>query len=206
MSEPAGRRRRPGAGLIVATIALVAAVGGTSYAQTAINGADIRNKSISGQKLKNQSVGTAQLRNLGVQSRDIQSGAITVSKLRTGAVTAPKIARGAIGTAAIANDSITRADLQAAAQVPAVVVRTSAVAGAAAGSLGQASAGCNAGETLIGGGGGIVSAPVAGAALQASRPEPAPGTATPARWLVIMSNGTTGSIEFQAYALCATTS
>lgn len=32
------------------------------------------------------------------------------------------------------------------------------------------------------------------------------GSATPARWLVIMSNGSTGSIEFQAYAVCATTS
>jgi hypothetical protein len=192
--------------MIVATIALIAAVAGTTYAQTAINGADIRNKSIPGQKLKNQSVGTAQLRNLGVQSRDIQSGAVNVSKLRSGAVTAPKIARGAVGTAAIANNSVARADLQAAAQVPNAVVRTSAVAGAATGTLGQASASCNAGETLIGGGGGIVSAPVAGAALQASRPELAPGTATPSRWLVIMSNGSAGTIEFQAYAVCATTS
>src|SRR5262245_3899302 len=206
MSEPGGRRWRPSPSMIVATIALVAAVAGTTYAQTAINGADIRNKTISGQKLRNQSVGTAQLRNLGVQSRDIQSGAIDVSKLRSGAVTAPKIARGAVGTAAIANNSVTRADLQAAARMPNVVVRTSAIAGATTGSLGQASASCNAGETLIAGGGGIVSAPAAGAALEASRPELTPGTATPARWLVIMSNGGAGTIQFQAYAICATAS
>ena len=131
------------------------------------------------------------------------------NRLRSGAdgrTCAPKIARGAVGTAAIANNSVTRADLQAAAQVPNAVVRTSAIAGATTGSIGQASASCKAGETLIGGGGGIVSAPVAGAALQASRPELNAGTATPARWLVIMSNGSTGSIEFQAYAVCATTS
>jgi hypothetical protein len=115
-----------------------------------------------------------------------------------------RIARGAVGTAAIASNSVARADLQAAVRVPSAVVRTSAVARTVNGALGQASASCNAGETLIAGGGGIVSAPVAGAALLASRSEASPGTATPARWLVIMSNNGGGTIELQAFAICAT--
>jgi hypothetical protein len=192
--------------MIVATIALIAAVAGTTYAQTTINGADIKNKSIAGQKLKNQSVGTAQLRNLGVQSADIQSGAITVSKLRSGSVTAAKLARGAVGTAAIANNSVTRADLQAAARVPTTVLRTSVIAGATNGTIQQTAASCNSGETLIAGGGGIVSAPVAGASVLISRPEANPGQAVPVRWLVVMSNNSGGTIQFQAYAVCATTS
>lgn len=203
MAEPSGRRWRPSPAMIVATIALIAAVGGTAIAQSTISGADIRNKSIAGQKLKNQAVGTAQLRDLAVQSRDIQSGAITVSKLRSRSVTAPKIAPGAVGTAAIANNSVTRADLQAAAQVPNAVIRTSAVAGVPAGAVNQASAGCNPGETLIAGGGGITSAPVTTASLLASRPEAASAAGTPARWLVIMGNTGATPIEFQAYAVCA---
>jgi hypothetical protein len=87
-----------------------------------------------------------------------------------------------------------------------VVVRTSAVTGTLNGTLGQVAASCNAGETLIAGGGGIVSAPVAGAAMLSSRPELNPNTATPARWQVIMSNNSGGTIQFQAFALCATTS
>jgi hypothetical protein len=138
-----------------------------------------------------------------VQSRDIQSGAVTVSKLRAGAVTAPKIARGAVGTAAIAANSVTRADLQAAARVPSVAVRTSVIAGAANGTVNQAVATCNQGETLIAGGGGVTSAPAVGAAVLSSRPELAPGTATPARWQVIMGNQSGGTIEFQAFAVCA---
>jgi hypothetical protein len=188
--------------MIVATIALLAAVGGTTYAQTAINGEDIRNKSIAGIKLKNQAVGTAQLRNLAVQSRDIQRGAVNTSKLRSGAVTGPKIARGAVGTAAIAANSVTRADLQAAAQVPNVAVRASATVGVTNGTVNQASASCNAGETLLSGGGGITSPPVPGAAIQSSRPELAPGTVTPARWQVIMENQSGGTVTFQAFAVC----
>jgi hypothetical protein len=187
--------------MIVATIALIAAFAGGAYAQSTINGADITNKSIAGIKLKNQAVGTAQLRDSAVQSRDLQAGAVTVSKLKAKAVTAPKIASGAVGTAAIANNSVTRADLQVAARMPNAVVRTSAIAGATTGTVNQAAAGCNPGETLISGGGGIVSAPVVGASLISSRPE---GTPTPNRWQVIMGNATAGTIEFQAFAICAT--
>ena len=203
MNEPARRGWRPSPAMIVATIALVAAVGGTTYAQTAINGEDIRNKSIAGIKLKNQAVGTAQLRNLAVQSRDIQSGAVNTSKLRSGAVTAPKIFRGAVGTHAIAANSVTRADLQAAAQVPNVAVRASANVGVTNGTVNQAVATCNAGETLIAGGGGVTSPPAVGIAMQASRPELAPGTATPARWQVIMENQSGATATFQAFAICA---
>ena len=203
MKERTRGRWRPSPAMIVATIALVAAVGGTTYAQTAINGEDIRNKSIAGIKLKNQAVGTAQLRNAAVQARDIQIGAVNTSKLRSGAVTAPKIARGAVGTNAIAANSVTRADLQAAAQVPNVAVRASANTGITNGTVNQAVATCNAGETLIAGGGGITSPPAAGIAIQASRPELAPNTATPARWQVIMENQSGGTATFQAFAICA---
>jgi hypothetical protein len=187
--------------MVVATVALVAAVGGTTYAQTAINGADIRAKSIAGAKLKNQAVGTAQLRDLAVQSRDIQSGAVTVSKLRRGAVTGPKIAAGAVGAAAIGQGSVSRADLQASARVPSVTVRTSAIQGVLPGGLGDAQVSCNAGETLISGGAGVISAPAPGIEILANRPE-----AGGARWQGIVFNGSAGTIQFVSHAVCATTS
>lgn len=201
MPEKTGRTWRPSPAIVVATIALVAAVGGTTYAQTTINGADIRAKSIAGTKLKNQAVGTAQLRNFAVQTRDIQTGAVNVSKLQRGAVTAPKIARNAVGTAAIAANSVTRADLQVAARIPNVVVAASPNTGVTNGTVNQAVAVCAAGQTLISGGGGITSAPVPGAAIQSSRPE---GTPVPNRWQVIMENQSGGTVTFQAFAICAT--
>ena len=62
---------------------------------------------------------------------------------------------------------------------------------------------CNAGETLIAGGGGVTSPPAVGIAMPASRPELAPGTATPARWQVIMENQSGATATFQAFAICA---
>ncbi len=204
MTEPSrGWRRRPSPALVVATLALFVALGGTTYAATTINGSSIVNKSITSAKLKNQSVGTAQLKDFGVQRRDIQNGAVTVSKLATGSVTGTKIVSGAVGSAAIANNSVARGDLQPAARVPAVVVRTSTITGVLPGALGEAVATCNSGETLIAGGAGITSAPAPGIEILANRPEPQTSGSAPTRWQGILNNGSAGTVTFTAHAICA---
>ena len=71
--------------MVLATIALIVAVAGTSYALT----------------LPRNSVGTRQLKNK----------AVTAKKLKTSAVSKPKIKKGAVNGAKVANDSLTGADI-----------------------------------------------------------------------------------------------
>lgn len=204
LSERPFHRRRPSAGLVVATIALSVAVGGTAVAATTINGANIKNKSIAGFKLKNEAVGTAQLADSGVQSRDLQNGSVTVSKLQNGSVTGPKLANGAVSGTKIAGSTVTRNNLAATARVPVVIVRQSAIGGVLANSVSEVQATCNAGETLLSGGVGPVSAPALGLSVIASRPQPVGGS--PTSWQVIVGNSSSATQTFVAYAVCATTS
>ena len=48
--------RRPGYANVVATLALVVALGGTSYAAVKITGKDVKNNSLSGKDVKNESL------------------------------------------------------------------------------------------------------------------------------------------------------
>ena len=66
---------------VIATVALVVALGGTSYAVT---------------QLPTGSVGTAQLQNQAVSQMKIKNGAVIAAKLRDGSVTSDKIRNGAI--------------------------------------------------------------------------------------------------------------
>lgn len=70
------RARRPSPALVVACIALVMALGGTSYAAFT---------------LPKNSVGAKQLKKNAVTTRKIKNGAVTNSKIKNGAVTASKI-------------------------------------------------------------------------------------------------------------------
>jgi hypothetical protein len=80
------RLRAPSPALAVSLVALIVALGGTSYAAF---------------RLPMNSVGTKQLRN----------GAVTTKKLRTGAVTAAKLANGGVTTAKLANGAVTGSKL-----------------------------------------------------------------------------------------------
>lgn len=83
---------------VVATLALVVAVGGTTaYAATA---------------LPKNSVGTAQLKTNAVVSGKIKSNAITTGKIKNGAVTATKIKPGAIGPVHLATGAVGTGALQ----------------------------------------------------------------------------------------------
>ena len=79
--------RRPSPALVVSIVALVAALGGTSYAAFS---------------LPTNSVGAGQL----------TKGAVTSSKLKTGAVTSGKLKTGAVTTSKIRNGSVTKAKLK----------------------------------------------------------------------------------------------
>lgn len=88
--------------MVVASIALLVALGGTSVA--AVN------------QLAANSVGTSQLKNNAVTTPKIKNSAVNASKLASNAVATAKIASNAVTNAKIANGTIQPADLSAAAK------------------------------------------------------------------------------------------
>jgi hypothetical protein len=97
-------RHRPSPALVVACIALLAALAGTSVA--AVN------------QLAPNSVATSSIRNSAVTTPKLNNGAVTTAKLKDAAVGRNKIANNAINGAKVANGSLQAADF-AAGQLPA---------------------------------------------------------------------------------------
>jgi hypothetical protein len=89
--------------MVVASFALLVALGGTSIA--AVTAA-----------VPNNSVGTSQLKSNAVTTPKIKNSAVNASKLASNAVTSAKIASNAVTNAKIANGTIQPADLSAAAK------------------------------------------------------------------------------------------
>ncbi len=88
--------------MVVASIALLVALGGTSVA--AVN------------QLAANSVGTSQLKNNAVTTPKIKNSAVNASKLASNAVVTAKIAGNAVTNAKIKNGTIQPADLSSAAK------------------------------------------------------------------------------------------
>ena len=96
------RDHRPSPAMVVASVALLVALGGTSVA--AVN------------QLAANSVGTSQLKSNAVTTPKIKNSAVNASKLASNAVATAKIASNAVTNAKIANGTIQPADLSAAAK------------------------------------------------------------------------------------------
>ncbi len=86
------RLGRPSAALVVSIIALVVALGGTSYAAFT---------------LPRNSVGPRQLKKDAVTTSAIRNGAVTGSKIASNAITAKQLNLGALGTVPSANSANT---------------------------------------------------------------------------------------------------
>lgn len=81
---------------VTATLALIVALGGTSYAAVRVSGkhivdgsvtsADVRNNSLRGKDVRNGTITGADLRNRTVTGADIRNGTITGVKLRKGSI------------------------------------------------------------------------------------------------------------------------
>lgn len=68
--------RPPSASTVIASIALIAALGGTSYAASKITGKDIRNNSVTGKDIRNSSLTTGDIKNGSLRSKDFKKGDI----------------------------------------------------------------------------------------------------------------------------------
>jgi hypothetical protein len=150
--------RRPSAGLIVAVIALVAALAGTAIAapantvkskqivDQAVKTRDIRDLAVTTEKLADQAVTTAKLADSAVDSSKIADFTVADQDLAANSVFTDKIADETISSQDIAQDAVGSSEL-------ALTVRTAQV-NIANGDTGTLTKACNAGEQVMGGGGG----------------------------------------------------
>jgi hypothetical protein len=109
--------------MVVASVALLVALGGTSVAAVV--------------NVPNNSVTTAKIANNAVTTPKIKNSAVNASKIASNAVVSAKIASNAVTNAKIANGTIQPADLSAAAKTsgPSGAQGPSGPAGAAAAAL-----------------------------------------------------------------------
>ncbi|MCM3514882.1 hypothetical protein [Nocardioides sp. P86] len=70
------RLRRPTPSMAVSVMALVVAMGGTSYAAVKISSEDVVNNSLTGQDIKNDSVASIDVKNGTLQAKDFRDGTL----------------------------------------------------------------------------------------------------------------------------------
>jgi hypothetical protein len=179
--------RRPSPALVVACLALLVALGGTSIAAVSA--------------LPSNSVGTAQLK----------ANAVTGPKIKDGQVRSAELANSTITTADVRNGSLLRADF-AAGQVPAgpagptgppgisAVERKDAVSVLNSAAFKELSAVCPTGKRVIGGGARVTGAGVSKISIVDNFPD-SDGT----KWNAAAREVDATALTWQltAYALCA---
>jgi hypothetical protein len=192
---------RPTYGSVTATIALFAALAGTSYAAVTISGSNIKNGTLTGADLKNESV----------KGSDIDNGSLTGSDLKSGSVTSSDIADGSL----LAGD-FRAGELPAGPAGPAgpqgpgglsdVVVRRSDVT-VAASSEQEAAASCANGEIAVGGGVGHSGTVAENIAALYGFPQKADGSLPQdgdraGRWLAGVNSNVGAPRTMTVYVLC----
>ena len=145
---------RPSPALIVAVIALVTALAGTSYA-------------VSG--LSKNAVGSKQLKKGAVKTADVAKDAITTGKVKNGSLLKGDFAAGELSTQGTGTVT-TR-------------VASASLGPTGAGSGVDLTASCQAGEQAVGGGG-LINNDDNEVTYQASHPSPAGNGSTPTGWTV----------------------
>jgi len=115
--------RLPSPAMGVALVALVVALGGTTYAAVRIGTKQIKNNAITSVKIRNGQVKNVDLARNSVVTAKILAGAVSGLQIRDGSVgnsdlandsvTGAKVRGGAIGNSDLANDSVTAAKIRA---------------------------------------------------------------------------------------------
>ena len=115
--------RLPSPAMGVALVALVVALGGTTYAAVRIGTKQIKNNAITSVKIRNGQVKNVDLARNSVVTAKILAGAVSGLQIRDGgvgnsdlandSVTGAKVRGGAVGNSDLANDSVTAAKIRA---------------------------------------------------------------------------------------------
>jgi hypothetical protein len=98
---------RPSPALVVAFVALIVAMAGTSYAASQIGTNQIKNGAVTNAKIKNAAVGNHKIANGAVGNHKIANGAVGNAKIANGAINGAKLNLGALGTVPSATTATT---------------------------------------------------------------------------------------------------
>ena len=74
----------PSPSMTVALVALLVALGGTSYAAITITGKNVKNSSLTGADVKNSSLTGADIRNSSIASADVRNGSLLAADFKPG--------------------------------------------------------------------------------------------------------------------------
>lgn len=155
----ASLRRRLTYANLVATLALFAALGGTSYAAIKITGKNVKNGSLTGADVKNSSLTSTDLKDRSLLSKDFKAGQLPAG---------PKGDKGDAGAAGAAG----------ATNVTTRVSTVSAPVGSS-----DVTASCQAGEKAVGGGASYTNDEPE-ITVQQTKPAPPTDGSTPTGWTV----------------------
>jgi hypothetical protein len=169
--------RRPSPAMVVAAVALLVALGGTSVAavtavpKNSVGTSQLKANAVTNPKIANAAVGNAKLgndavtgnkiKNGQVVSADLADGAVTAGKLGSSAATMAKIAANAVDSARVVDHSLLKVDF-ALGQLPAgpqgppgtvgkLVLRKSTI-NVPANNSSATTASCNGNEQAVSGG------------------------------------------------------
>ena len=96
---------------IIATIALIVALSGASYAATKIGTGGLKNKAVTRAKIADNAVTGPKIAAGAVAARDLARGSVSAGKLAPGAVTTPGLANGSVAAGKLAANAVTGAAL-----------------------------------------------------------------------------------------------
>jgi hypothetical protein len=96
---------------IIATIALIVALSGASYAATKVGTGGLKNKAVTRAKIANNAVTGPKIATGAVAARDLARGSVSAGKLASGAVTTPALANGSVAAGKLAANAVTAAAL-----------------------------------------------------------------------------------------------
>ena len=186
---------------MTATIALFAALAGTSYAAITVTGSNIRNGTLTGADLRNESVKGSDIDNGSLTGSDVKNGSLTSSDVGDGSLLASDFRAGELpsGPAGPAGP-------QGPGGLSDVVVRRTDVT-VPGNSKEEATASCANGELAVGGGAGHSGAANEDVYVIFAAPLHADGSAPddgePAgRWMAGLNNNASGSRAMSVYVLC----
>ena len=195
---------RPTYGSVTATLALCAALGGTSYAAITVTGADVRNGSLTGKDIRDGSIRSKDVRNGSLKGGDVRNGSLTAAHVEDGSLTAADFGAGELpaGPAGPAGPQ----GPQGPGGFADVVVRTTALT-VPADDVAEESALCDQGEFAVAGGAGIVGRDAPFVTLIVSEPQgpnkvPSATGDRPAAWHVLVRNTDTAEKDVTVSVLC----